>query len=109
MIAMLRSLSVKEVVGIRGLALEIDDIEVSSGAPEAEEDSVGTVMWNPLQFAVYYSNPDLLKFMIKELKVNLAVTAPKAPADSEREAVNNERYTEDKIMLLLLAYDRKNA
>ncbi len=51
---MLRSLSVKEVVGIRGLALEIDDIEVSSGGPEAEEDSVGAVMWNPLQFAVYY-------------------------------------------------------
>ncbi len=46
--------------------------------------------------------------MIKELKVNLAVTAPKAPAESEREAANNERYTEDKIMLLLLAYDRKN-
>lgn len=65
-------------------------------------------MWNPLHFAVYYQNLDLLKFLIKDLKVNLGVTAPKANAESERDAVNNEKYLEDKIMLLMLAYDRHN-
>jgi len=69
---------------------------------------VGTAMWNPLHFAVYYQNLELIKFMIKELKINLAVTAPKAPAESERDASNSEKYTEDKIMILLLAYDRRN-
>ena len=42
------------------------------------------------------------------MKVNLAITAPKHPAESEKESVNSEKYTEDKIMLLLLAYDRRN-
>lgn len=106
-IAMLRSLSVTQVVGIRGLNLEIDDIEESDGVVE-DNQAVGTLMWNPLHFAVYYRNLDLVKFLIKELKVNLAVTAPKAPAESERDPVNNEKYTEDKIMILLLAYDRRH-
>jgi len=65
-------------------------------------------MWNPLHFAVYYQNVDLLRYLIKTMKVNLALTAPKAPAENERENVNSERYTEDKILILLLAYDRKN-
>jgi len=65
-------------------------------------------MWSPLQYAVYYQNMDLLKFLIKEAKVNLSLTAAKAPAENEREPVNNEKYTEDKIMLLLLAFDRRN-
>ena len=51
-VAMLRSMGLTEVVGVRGLALEIDDIEASQGGDEDE--SVNTVMWNPLQFAVYY-------------------------------------------------------
>jgi len=51
---------------------------------------------------------ELLKFLIKELKINWAMTAQKAPAESERDASNNEKYTEDKIILLLLAYDRRN-
>ena len=100
-------MGVKEVVSIRGLNLQIDDIEDSEGAGNDEE-SVGTSMWDPLHFAVYYQNIELLKFLIKELKVNLAMTAPKAPAESERDASNNEKYTEDKIMILLLAYDRRN-
>lgn len=37
------------------------------------------------------------------------MTAPKANADFEKDAVNTEKYPEDKIMLLLLAYDRRNA
>jgi len=51
---------------------------------------------------------ELIKFLIKELKINLAMTAPKARAESERDASNSEKYTEDKIMILLLAYDRRN-
>lgn len=65
-------------------------------------------MWNPLHYAVYYQNLELLRYMLREMRINLALTAPKAPAENEREAVNNEKYTEDKIMVLLLAYDRRN-
>ena len=66
------------------------------------------MMWNPLQFAVYYQNMELLRYLLKEMRVNFALTAPKAPADSERDPVNHDKYTEDKIMLTLIAYDRKN-
>jgi hypothetical protein len=83
------------------LNLVIEDIEF-------EDDPVETLMWNPLHFAVYYQNFDLLKFFLKEMRINLGLTAPKANADSEKDAVNNDRYPEDKIMLLLLAYDRRN-
>lgn len=65
-------------------------------------------MWNPLHFAVYFRNLELVKYLIKEMKVNWSITAPKHPADSERDNVNNEKYTEDKIMLLLLSYERKS-
>ena len=105
LVAMIRSMGVREVVGVRGLALEIDDIEGSQGD---EEDAVSTVMWNPLHFAVYYQNTELLRFLLREMRVNFALTAPKAPADSERDPVNHDKYTEDKIMLTLIAYDRKN-
>ena len=66
-------------------------------------------MWNPLHFAVYYQNLDLVKYILKTLKVNLSMTAPKANAESESDVINNDKYPEDKIMLLLLAYDRKNS
>lgn len=36
------------------------------------------------------------------------MTAPKANAESEKDAVNTEKYPEDKILILLLAYDRRN-
>jgi CRISPR/Cas system endoribonuclease Cas6 (RAMP superfamily) len=101
-IEMIKKLKVQEIVGIRGLNSLIDDILVESETP------VDTVMWNPLYFAVYYQNYDLVKFLIKDLKINLGLSAPKANADSERDAVNNDRYPEDKIMLLLLAYDRRD-
>lgn len=65
-------------------------------------------MWNPLHFAVYYQNYELVKFFISDLKVNIALTAPKSNADSEKDAMNTEKYPEDKIMLLLLAYDRRD-
>ena len=99
---MIQNLGIKEVVSIRGLSLQIEDIEF-------ERDVVDTVMWNPLHFAVYYQNIDLVKYILKTLKVNLGMTAPKANAESERDVINNDKYPEDKIMLLLLAYDRKNS
>lgn len=43
------------------------------------------------------------------MKINIGLTAPKANAENERDAVNTEKYREDRIMLLLLAYDRRNA
>lgn len=101
-IEMIKKLKVREIAGIRGLNLLIDDIRVESESP------VDTVMWNPLYFAVYYQNYDLVRFLLKDLKINLGLSAPKANADTERDAVNNDRYPEDKIMLLLLAYDRRN-
>ena len=99
---MIKKMRVKEIVGIRGLNLLIDDIKVKNECP------LETVMWNPLFFAVYYQNYDLVKFFIKDMKINIGLTAPKSNAESERDAVNNDRYPEDKILLLLLAYDRRN-
>jgi hypothetical protein len=99
---MIKKMRVKEIVGIRGLNLLIDDIKVKSECP------LETAMWNPLFFAVYYQNYDLVKFFLKEMKINIGLTAPKPNAESERDAVSNDRYPEDKILLLLLAYDRRN-
>lgn len=73
-----------------------------------EEGQVETLMWNPLHFAVYYQNFDLVKYFIKDMRINLGMTGPKANADSEKDAVNNDRYPEDKLMTLLLAYDRRD-
>lgn len=98
---MIQKMKIREIVEIRGLNLYIDDIRFESEAIE-------TLMWNPLHFAVYYSNYDLIKFFVKDMRINLGLTAPKANADSEKDAVNYDRYPEDKIMLLLLAYDRMN-
>lgn len=44
---MVRKLKLREIVAIRGLNMQIEDLEF-------EEDSVETIMWNPLHFAVYY-------------------------------------------------------
>lgn len=78
---MIKKLKLREVVGVRGLSIQIDDIEF-------EKDPVDTIMWNPLHFAVYYSNFDLVKFLIKDLRVNIGLTCPKAKADNERDQVN---------------------
>lgn len=102
MIEILKKSKVTEVVGIRGLFRQIEDLEF-------EEDSVETLMWNPLHFAVYYQNFELVRFLVKDLKVNFAMTGPKANAESEKDEFNNEHYPEDKILLLLLAYDRRNS
>ena len=88
-------------MGIRGLNLTIEDIDFENG-------SVETIMWNPLHFAIYYQNFELVKYFLKDLKINMGVTGPKAKADFEKDAVNSDRYPEDKIMSLLLAYDRRD-
>ena len=75
---------------------------------EHEQDVIDTLMWNPLHFAVYYNNFELVKFFLNDLEVNIGLTAPKANADSEKDAVNNEKYPQDKIMLLFIAFDRGN-
>lgn len=66
-------------------------------------------MWNPLHFAIYYQNFDLVKYFVKEMKINMPITGMKSNADHEKDAVNNDRYPEDKLMALLLAYDRRNS
>lgn len=98
---MIKKLKLREIVCVRGLSLQINDIEY-------EEDMIDTLMWNPLQFAVYHQNYDLVKYFISEMRVNVGLTGPKANADNEKDAVNTEKYPEDKIMLLLLAYDRRD-
>lgn len=54
-------------------------------------------------------NEQLVETMVGEVQCNVGVTAPKNNADSEKDAINTERYKEDKILLLLLCLDRRNA
>lgn len=42
------------------------------------------------------------------MRINLAITAPKSNAENEKDPVNTNWYPEDKLMTLLLAYDRKD-
>jgi len=98
---MMRKLSITEVVGIRGLNMEINDIGFENGPVE-------TLMWNPLHFAVYFQNLELVQYMVKDMRINLGLTAPKSNAESEKDPVNTDRYPEDKLLTLLLAYDRKD-
>ena len=76
---------------------------------EFENDSVETGMWNPFHYAVYHNNFELIKFFLSDMKINVSMTLPKSNADSEKDAVNAEKYQEDKILTLLRAYDRANA
>jgi ankyrin repeat protein len=96
---LIKKLKTTEIVKIRGLSITIEDISF-------EPDPVDTRMWNPLHFAVYFNNLDLSKFFLKEMKVNQALTLPKANSDNEKVVSNYDRYPEDKIVLLFLAYDR---
>jgi ankyrin repeat protein len=54
---MIRKMRISEIVGIRGLSLLVDDIE-------HEEDTIDTVMWNPLHYAIYYQNFELVKYFV---------------------------------------------
>jgi ankyrin repeat protein len=81
--------------------LEINDLSF-------EPDPVETLMWNPLHFAVYYQHVELVKYFISLCKVNICVTGPKSLALSEKDPTNSVNFPEDKILLLQLAYDRRN-
>jgi hypothetical protein len=74
-----------------------------------ESELIDTLMWNPLHFAVYFQHLELVKYFIQTLKVNVSVTAPKPLAESEKDPTNSVNYPEDKILLLFLAFDRRNS
>lgn len=85
---------------IRGVNLLISDFET---------EAIETLMWNPLHFAVYYQHFELVKYFIQNCKVNVCLTAPKALAESEKDPTNSVNFPEDKILLLLIACNRRNA
>ena len=72
----------QEIVGIRGLNLILDDVGFEQG------NSIETLMWNPLHFAVYFQNLELVKFFVRDMRINLAITAPKSNAENEKDPVN---------------------
>jgi hypothetical protein len=84
-IDLIKKQNLKEIVGIRGLNLFIEDLEF-------EQDTVETVMWNPMHFAVYYNNFELVKHFVSVMKVNANMTLPKANAESEKDSDNTEKY-----------------
>jgi hypothetical protein len=65
-------------------------------------------MWNPLHYAVYFNQMELVKYFVQTLKINICVTAPKPLAESEKDPTNSVNFPEDKLLLLMLAYDRRN-
>ena len=73
-----------------------------------EEEEIETLMWNPLHYAVYHKRLDIVKYLIQDLKVNVSVTAPKAPGESEKEPANSVNFPEDKIMLLMIAFANRD-
>lgn len=98
----LASIQATEVVHIRGVQNIISDLLY-------EEDGIETVMWNPLHFAVYHGQLAIVKYLIEELKINLSVTAPKALGESEKDPTNSVNFPEDKIMLLLITYAKRDS
>ena len=67
-------------------------------------------MWNPLHFAVYHQHLDIVKYFVHDLKVNIVITAPNSIAESEKDPTNSvKQFQEDKIILLLLAFSKRNA
>lgn len=79
---MLRNIRASDIVGIRGLNLVLEDIGFEQG------NSVETMMWNPIHYAVYFQNLELVKFFVKDMRINLAITAPKSYAENEKDPVN---------------------
>lgn len=94
--------NIKEIVHIRGANYFYEDLNWD------EEDEVETNMWNPLHFAVYHQHVHIVKYFINTLKVNVSVTAPKAKAESEKDPTNSVNFKEDKILLLMLAFTKRN-
>ena len=89
-------------MNVRGTSLIISDLSF-------QPDPVDTTMWNALHYAVYFNQMELVKYFIQTLKVNICVTAPKPLAESEKDPTNSVNFPEDKLLLVLLAYDRRNS
>ena len=51
----------------------------------------------------------IVKYFINTLNVNVSVTAPNAKAESEKDPTNSVNFKEDKILLLMLAFTKRNA
>lgn len=65
-------------------------------------------MWNPLNFAVYNGQLDVIRLLTETFKINMARTAPRHQASNEGDMVNDqERYIEDTVFLLQMALVRQ--
>ena len=73
-----------------------------------EEEAIETVMWNPLHFAVYHQHLHIVKYLISDLRINVSITAPKAHGESESDPTNSVNFPEDKFMLLLMAFAKRD-
>ena len=91
----------QQIVQVRGLNLTLEQIQFEDGP-------ISTRMWNPLHFAVFEEKMDTVKYFLSEIKVGVKITAPKALADKETEPTNSSQVPEDKILLLLLASEKRN-
>ena len=95
---------ITEIVNIRGANFYYEDLN------DDENEEMETHMWNPLHFAVYHQHLHIIKYFVQDLKVNIAITAPNAIAESEKDPTNSvKQFQEDKILLLLLAFTKRNA
>ena len=65
-VEMLKKMNIKEIAGIRGLSMIIDDLDF-------EEAPIDTLMWNPLHFAVYGGHIDIVKMFIEKLHINIGL------------------------------------
>ena len=90
-----------EVVHIRGVNHTLRDLPY-------DEEEIQTVMWNPLHYAVYHKHLHIVKYLIEEVGVNVSITAPKAHSENEKDPTNSVNFPEDKIMLLLVAFAKRD-
>ena len=65
-------------------------------------------MWNPVHFAVFFEHLNIVTFLLSEFKVNPTLTCPRANAESETDPTNSVNFPEDKILVLLLAVEKRN-
>lgn len=73
-----------------------------------EDEAIETLMWNPLHFAVYYNHIHIVKHIIETLGVNIGLTAHKPNGESEKDPTNSIKFAEDKIILLLIAMNKRH-
>ena len=98
----LKANRITEVVHIRGVNNFVSDLTCY------EEEEIETAMWNPLHFAVYHQHLPIVKYLVSELRVNISITAPKAHGESEKDPTNSVNFPEDKFMLLLIAFAKRD-